>query len=341
MEKLTIVVRIALCLLAMMTTACSTTDEHDSEAAPIVFSGVGVTDTRASSDYISSSSFVYHSRIGVFCYYTGSSPWSTSSASALPNFMYDQAVERQYEGAWTYQPVKYWPNQTDDKLTFYGYYPHDGVGITLKGSNATAGLPAFTFNVQERSQDQVDFMLSDVDADEMHISSVPSQTSVSYQVALRFHHALSRIVLRVVDEATNGQLDFTATLSGWYDQGDCQTGGSGSIGWSSCSENGTVFTTDGAVNANQRILLMIPGNLRGEGLDPVLKFRYIYQGVPLESAEFHLNRTGASTPGDTSDDLTEWEPGKTYTYTYHVSITGNFLSVAVNPWYQAGMVFEN
>ena len=50
------------------------------------------------------------------------------------------------------------------------------------------------------------------------------------------------------------------------------------------------------------------------------------------SEVIHLNAINA---------LTEWKPGKSYTYTYHVKHSGNDLSVAVNPWYQAGMVFSN
>ena len=165
---------------------------------------------------------------------------------------------------------------------------------------------------------------------------------MSQKVVLHFTHALSQIVLRVVDE-NDVALPFTATISGWYDEGICSYDGETDEGlsWSDCTKGGTIFTTVGAENANERVMLLIPGNLRGAGMDALLKFRYTYQGIGFDSEVCHLNATGTSTPSDPTDDLIEWSPGRTYIYTYHVTHSGNALSVAVNPWYQAGMVFSN
>ena len=267
--------------------------------------------------------------------------------------MYNQMVERQANGSWLYAPLKYWPNQQNDKVTFWGYYPHGGTGITVGGSNATAGLPVFSFEVQPYSKDQVDFMFSNIVTNEMHVTSERT-TATNYRVALTFRHALSKIVLKVVDDNDQDAfskpkpLAFTATLSGWYDQGDCRSTTSNTVNWSSRVRGGTEFSTEGAENDAQRCLLMIPGSLRGTGedagngtLDATLQFRYILNGVPFFSDVCHLNATGTSTPEDDSDDLDEWEAGKTYTYTYHVDQRGNYLSIAVNPWYQVGMVFDN
>lgn len=303
---------------------------------PISFSTAA--DTRAGRTYVQGITFAASSRIGVFCYYTGQTAFGDGTA-CQPNFMYHQLLTKQSSGAWVYEPVKYWPNGQGDKLTFCAYYPYRGTGITLATDNATAGLPQFTFTVQEHSVDEVDFMLSDVVADEMHVTAERT-TTVGYRVLLRFHHALSRIVLRVVDDDDN-PLDFEGTVSGWYDSGTCQPSTSEPVSWSSCVKGGTVFTTRGATTDNERLLLLIPGNLQAAGMDALLHFSYVYRGIPLESEDFHLNATGASTPEDTTDDLTQWEPGKTYIYTYTVSHSGNHLSVTVNPWYQAGMVFAN
>lgn len=312
--------------------ACSDADNEGEEASSLhSIEFTTQLDTRAGRTYVSGADFVRTSRIGVFAYYTGASAFD---GTTIPNFMYNQAVEKQSVSAvllWAYSPVKYWPNQDGDKLTFCAYYPHDGTGIGMT-SNTTAGLPRFTFQVQEASRDEVDFMLSDVRTDLMHING-ETVSSVSSTVLLTFHHALSKVVVKVVD-ADDNELPFTATLSDMYDNGECYSTTSEPVNWENVAKTSPAitFTTSGATSANERIFLMIPQGLRGAGDDPCLRLFYEFEGGYYQSGAIHLN---------TIDAITTWEPGKTYLYTYHVTHAGNDLSVSVNPWYQAGMVFNN
>ena len=65
---------------------------------------------------------------GVFGYYTGNNSYDDQ---ATPNFMYNQKVENT-GSAWTYAPIKYWPNQYGsaaisddvDKVSFFAYAPY-------------------------------------------------------------------------------------------------------------------------------------------------------------------------------------------------------------------------
>ena len=60
--------------------------------------------------------------MGIFAYYTGSNDLTISEK---PNFMYNQEVKRSNASSpWTYSPVKYWPNNPGDKLTFFAYAPY-------------------------------------------------------------------------------------------------------------------------------------------------------------------------------------------------------------------------
>ena len=55
-------------------------------------------------------------RFGVFSYFTGAGNYSRTTPTDLaPNFMYNQEIkyDDQGSGAWTYDPVKYWPNGVD------------------------------------------------------------------------------------------------------------------------------------------------------------------------------------------------------------------------------------
>lgn len=72
---------------------------------------------------------------GVFAYYTDGHVYGQTS---LPNFMYNQQVT--YDGtsdAWTYSPLKYWPNEKgasdsydNDHVTFFAYAPYTPVSLS-------------------------------------------------------------------------------------------------------------------------------------------------------------------------------------------------------------------
>ena len=59
---------------------------------------------------------------GVFACYTGNLKYEYTSVQ--PDFMFNQQV-KWAASAWTYDPVKYWPNQASDYLTFFAYAPYE------------------------------------------------------------------------------------------------------------------------------------------------------------------------------------------------------------------------
>jgi hypothetical protein len=80
---------------------------------------------------------------GVFAYYTDGKLYDNS---ATPNFMYNQQVT--YNGTkWTYEPVKYWPNEFGDAakadevdyLTFFAYAPWTQL-VPTTGKPDTKGI---------------------------------------------------------------------------------------------------------------------------------------------------------------------------------------------------------
>lgn len=93
---------------------------------------------------------------GVFGYYTSNSQFDTNSS--LPNFMYNQKVLwNDGQGAWTYEPVKYWPNEFGDaalsddidRVTFFAYAPWQKVtvntGVPVKPDWTDPAEPANAF----------------------------------------------------------------------------------------------------------------------------------------------------------------------------------------------------
>ena len=147
---------------------------------------------------------------GVFAYYTDGKEYD---ATATPNFMFNQLVEWNGTDAWTYSPLKYWPNEATDKLSFFAYAPHTSKSngnITLAAGfdKASASAPSLTYKLDDDQSTHVDLLW----ADPTTVKNLTKQTT-SEKVPFVFNHALSRIGFKsvaVIDESSNkanGEID--------------------------------------------------------------------------------------------------------------------------------------
>ena len=82
---------------------------------------------------------------GVFGFYTNDTNYNQDEST--PNFMYNQQVEwSENKSVWTYEPVKYWPNEfgndaaseETDYLTFFAYAPWTKVNVATGVPDADA-----------------------------------------------------------------------------------------------------------------------------------------------------------------------------------------------------------
>lgn len=132
---------------------------------------------------------------GVYAYYTDGVDFNP--ASSTPNFMKNQNVTSADNGlTWTYDPVKYWPNEVTDKLSFFAYAPWVSAPTV-----AASGDPVLTFTVPEDVTDHTDLLVADASA----LKNLTKQTTTG-NVQFNFKHALSRVgfkVEAVVDEVNN------------------------------------------------------------------------------------------------------------------------------------------
>ena len=163
------------------------------------------------------------SGFGVFAFHSDNSSNGTSndynaaSSNFLPNFMWNQQVNGDGDGtaaptAWTYSPVKYWPNehaasvteQGIDKLTFFAYAPYvnanvetgavgsETEGITALSKNDVTGDPTLTYVIPAAIDDQVDVLYADASSLK-NLTKPASNAAVSFP----FKHALTSVVFRV------------------------------------------------------------------------------------------------------------------------------------------------
>lgn len=135
---------------------------------------------------------------GVFAYYTNDVDYSQD---ATPNFMYNQQVTSDDNGVnWGYSPLKYWPNEEADKVTFFAYAPyadHKNTDDNFEFStNEANGDPIITFTVNDEVQKQQD-LLYGVRESDGHPYLNMDKMKVSDQLTFHFRHALSRIGFKV------------------------------------------------------------------------------------------------------------------------------------------------
>ena len=132
---------------------------------------------------------------GVFAYYTNDAQYS---GAATPNFMNNQQVTyNESAKAWTYAPVKYWPNEATDYVSFFAYAPYDE--YTVPGS----GDPIIDFTVPADVTSHIDL----VAAENSHIDC--QKQAINGKILFTFKHALSRVGFKVeaVMDEVNDQVN--------------------------------------------------------------------------------------------------------------------------------------
>lgn len=173
----------------LLATACTTDGEEGAESpsVPLVFSTTVDAQTRGgalTTDNLSSA--------GVFAYFTNG---AFDASTAKPNFMYNQKLEKS-GGAWTYSPLKYWPNNENDRITFVAYAPYVDEA-TPGGSNPSftgltaVGYPVLTYTVPAKEADQTD-LLAAAPLKDRYYSAVTGSS-----IKLDMQHALTKVTFKV------------------------------------------------------------------------------------------------------------------------------------------------
>ena len=175
---------------------------------------------------------------GVFAFFTENENFDAKTHK--PNFMYNQQVlgnsydetTKEYSN-WTYSPVKYWPNDRDDKVSFFAYAPYatDKNGIEISDAN-TAGVPTVTYGfdvdenglikipVGDNADGMVDLLYLKNESKEIIDLEKPG---INDRILFKFGHALSRVSFAAkvlvdevggeVDGAVEGEHEMTNTLA--------------------------------------------------------------------------------------------------------------------------------
>lgn len=184
-------VYLLLAVAATMFAACSTKDNLEdssgnSQQAALAPGEVGFdaytqrTTTRNGQSGIMDITTLQTSGFGVFGYYTDNNEYEQSR---IPDFMYNQQVNYTAALGWSYDPVKYWPNEygssansdDNDKVSFFAYAPwvevqpsigkvvkvnsnDDQWGITALSRNSASGDPLVKYIANFEADKRVDLL---------------------------------------------------------------------------------------------------------------------------------------------------------------------------------------
>ena len=188
-SKIWITGLLSLCLAACGDSAASGGDEP-SVPVPIGFSSDVPPQEKEQTRAADAINSMY-----VFASYTGAANWTTTD---VPNFMYKQLMENS-SGSWTYSPLKYWPNATDEKISFFAYAPTNMTGVTLSAANVSG--PKLTYAIPQKIADHQDLL----------VGSCQNRKKGSGTVSFTLKHALTQVKFKIKkDDSETATVNLTA-----------------------------------------------------------------------------------------------------------------------------------
>ena len=215
--------RLFLLLLPQLLWSCGAADTGvdtpEGEAVPVRFSTyiAQSATTRAATQPLSNITDIASLRaagFGVFGYYDDNKTYDSSADT--PNFMYDQQVVWSTgDKAWTYSPLKYWPNETGtgesdgrtDHLSFFAYAPYlKGDSRLSFSANDAKGDPTVTYTTPNDLGQCLDVLYATKPDGTSPYTDLTKQ-NVGDSVTFSFHHTMSRLNFNVraaFDEIAEG-----------------------------------------------------------------------------------------------------------------------------------------
>lgn len=184
-------------------------------SAEIGFSSyVGRSTTRG---YVNDISTVARGGFGVFAYETKGTTYS-SDKSFSPNFMDNIHVETSSTSSpygWHYRPLRYWPSQSTEYLSFLAYYPYDASATLSSGSETSTDNTYINYAAGTTVENQKDLLIvATTDVQHYKVGSSFKNTgnvSDDGNVKIAFHHACSRIGFTVTSSVLATPTNFLPT----------------------------------------------------------------------------------------------------------------------------------
>jgi hypothetical protein len=332
---------IAAAFIGLIAASCSKNETSENNTADNAIGfGTYAGRTKADTDYLVDGSATTNipngKSIGMFGYVLNGTTWAASGSTAVPTLFNNvQVTAASSDGStFTYSPARYWPTSTSYKLSFYAYYPYGGAGIT---PSVTSGMGSYAFETQAAAANQVDFMMSNLAADQSKAAGNPSDGSVD----LTFHHLLCQVKATAAASAemqanpafkscTITKIEILGVNSKGTLTPSCPSATT-TFAWT--GQNTTANYTAGDPSNNENLLLLMP-----QSIPATATIRVTYDIVFNYSAD--KNDTSKDVPyaGNvktatlSTTAVSEWLQNKIYNYTIGVSLDKIEFTSTVTNW---------
>ena len=283
---------------------------------------------------------------GVFAFYTEDDSWAVAQATS-PNFMNNQKVTGtagESGTVWGYSPLKYWPNNPDDKVSFFAYAPYI--------ESQTAVGSKLPFKVATDVDNQVDLSWS--------TSNTTDLDRNTKKVTFNFNHALARIgfTVKMSEEGSNtlpkdvkiiveevsvgkfyseGKLDLSANTATWSDMNAEQMFSIDADNFVGENADGFVLTKDNTtsalkLNKDDSYIMVIPRDYSITECDVVVKYKVVLSNALGKYHEYTNECKGVAK--------IDFQAGKTHILNITTDIKKITIdSVYVTPWESGGDIY--
>jgi len=148
---------------------------------------------------------------GVFAFYqpaNNTTPVKYSSKRfGTPDFMYNQQVTPVIDPGtsavtgWTYSPLKFWPSNTGDLVSFFAYAPYKadkewedlGFATDINATKLYASFPVYT---EKTGNEDYIFATPALNRSKQHVSAIPGDPSPD-RIQFEFKHIMSRVAINI------------------------------------------------------------------------------------------------------------------------------------------------
>jgi len=295
---------------------------------------------------------------GVFAYYTDDADYNASNSSL--NFMNNTHVKSTDGTNWIYSPVKYWPNEATDKLSFFAYAPYD----ENQKVTAATGDPILNFTVAGDVTNQIDLVV----AKNEHINL--TKQTINGNVNFNFAHVLSKVGFKVeavidetnepdatkpdTDSQTNAITDKTVISVQEVELiGAFNNSGKINLNTSTWTDKAVAAETKYSLTSSDFTNVANDVTISAQQLNKDSEYMML---IPTEtmSIKIRVKYTVTTTDPDLTggksevvNDITSnyiaftFDQGKAYTFVLHLGLTSVNLSATVNEWDNAGDIVVN
>lgn len=185
-------------------------------------------------------------------------------------------------GGWEYSPLKFWPGNSTDKLSFFAYAPYStggANGITLTNATGTTD-PSLAFELQTDQKDMVDLVVSTAKKDQQQITA-------SGKVTFDFKHVLTRVTMKAkTDKSISSNAETKVYITGISLKHTTKLAGEATI-----NMNDATWTLPGTINTSK--FLSSPYALAATSSNGVLKLENpAWKGYTTPAVS--INETAAS-----------------------------------------------